>query len=287
MITPSSLFQHFAADRFSTLGLEPSIVSGLRMAAKPAQRTPKSHHEFRCEIPFASVAAAATISAFMELNRIVAKFVYRIEAKPEGGFIARANDPNIPAIEGATRTEVEQKVQASIHAELGTQFPALKQIFENHGINTSYHVEAKPEGGFIIRSNDPIHQPIEASSHDNIGDLIASKFISHFIQKLPPDVSQKVMSQLSSGGLNINVNRKLTVTTRDGTTVLSDDSASPNSSQPGLSQFPSGEPSTPFPNSLTPSSELRYEKGGIGKFFRLLLAALVLAAILYFVLRLR
>ena len=223
----------------------------------------------------------------MELKHIISKLVYRIEAKPEGGFIARTNDPTVPPIEGASRTEVQQKIQANIHAQLGSQFPALKQIFENQGINTAYHVEARPEGGFIIRSADSAHQPIEASPHENVGDLIASKFISHFVSRLPPEVSQQIMTQLSSGGLNVTVNRKLTVTTQDGRTLLSDTFASPDSTQPAASQFPSTQLSMPSSSSLGPSSEIRYEKSGMGKFFRLLLAALVLGAVLYFVSRLR
>jgi hypothetical protein len=51
------------------------------------------------------------------------KFLYRIEPKPEGGFIARCKDPNIPPIEGATRDEIDQKIQASIGADLDRPIP--------------------------------------------------------------------------------------------------------------------------------------------------------------------
>src|SRR5438034_7388212 len=54
----------------------------------------------------------------MVLKRIITKFIYRIEPKPEGGFIAHASDPSIPPLEAPTRLELQQKIQANISAAL-------------------------------------------------------------------------------------------------------------------------------------------------------------------------
>src|SRR6266481_3341220 len=52
----------------------------------------------------------------VELKRIISTFTYRIEAQPEGGFVAHASDPNLPALQAPTRQELQQKIQANIGA---------------------------------------------------------------------------------------------------------------------------------------------------------------------------
>jgi len=42
------------------------------------------------------------------------KFNYKIEPKPGGGFIARPSNPALPVFEGATKEEVEQKMEARL-----------------------------------------------------------------------------------------------------------------------------------------------------------------------------
>lgn len=46
----------------------------------------------------------------MDSKTITTKFRYRIEPKTEGGFIARAEEGSAESIEGATREEVQQKI---------------------------------------------------------------------------------------------------------------------------------------------------------------------------------
>src|SRR5205807_9887900 len=43
--------------------------------------------------------------AVMEIKRLITHFTYRIEPKPEGGFIAHAADPSVPPLEASTREE--------------------------------------------------------------------------------------------------------------------------------------------------------------------------------------
>jgi hypothetical protein len=52
------------------------------------------------------------------------KFSFRIEAKPEGGFIGRSEDPAI-TLEGATREEVEEKIRAKVAEITGVNLAAL------------------------------------------------------------------------------------------------------------------------------------------------------------------
>ena len=53
---------------------------------------------------------------------------YRIDAKPEGGFVATSSDPGMPAIEGATREEVQQKIEAAITDMISKELPTVFKL---------------------------------------------------------------------------------------------------------------------------------------------------------------
>jgi hypothetical protein len=61
----------------------------------------------------------------MEIKKTISHFAYKIEEKPGGGFIAQPLDPANAPIEGATREEVMQKIQAQSVAELERELPEL------------------------------------------------------------------------------------------------------------------------------------------------------------------
>jgi hypothetical protein len=194
------------------------------------------------------------------------KFLYSIEPKPEGGFIARSKDPNVPPIEGVTREEVDQKIQASIGANLAAQFPSLKLPLDNKEVKLSYHVEPKPGGGYIVHHGDPAHEPIEGSTREKVESAIESKLLSLFMEKLPPELSQQLTSQLNSGVIDVTVNRKVSVGfSRDGLP------APAPGEKTDLPQFTSIDASP-----ITPGRD------SSGAIFRFLLTLLIVAALMYF-----
>jgi hypothetical protein len=71
----------------------------------------------------------------MELKQLIKSFCYRIEPKPEGGFIARPTDPSIAPIEAATREELQQRIQAKVSETLAVEFPGLKLPLDKN-VNT-------------------------------------------------------------------------------------------------------------------------------------------------------
>ena len=104
---------------------------------------------------------------------MISTFTYRIEAKPQGGFIAHASDPSLPPLEALTRQELQEKIQASIGTAVAREFPGLNLPTENlpsgnKGPKFAFHVEAKPGGGFSIHSHDPNAAAIEGASHEEI-----------------------------------------------------------------------------------------------------------------------
>lgn len=104
----------------------------------------------------------------MDLKNLLTHFTYRIEPKPEGGFIAHSSNPNVPPLEAPTRQELQQKIQANIATALAAQFPGLKLPLQNQPLNVSFHIEHKPDGTFDIHSGDPASASIQGVSGDEI-----------------------------------------------------------------------------------------------------------------------
>src|SRR5271163_2514747 len=97
----------------------------------------------------------------MQLKRLITHFTYRIEPKPEGGFVAHSADPTTPPLEAGSRDEMLEKIQAKIAANLASEFPGLKFPLENQEVKNAFHIESTPEGRFAIHSADPAAQPVE------------------------------------------------------------------------------------------------------------------------------
>jgi predicted RNase H-like HicB family nuclease len=76
----------------------------------------------------------------MTTKTTTARFSYNIQAKPEGGFVASPADPAMETIEGSTREEVEQKIQAKITEMIGAQLPGA---FKLGGVNVTIKQNSK------------------------------------------------------------------------------------------------------------------------------------------------
>jgi hypothetical protein len=154
----------------------------------------------------------------MEFKTVLSQFIYRIDSKPGGGFIATCKDSAAPAIEGATREEVQQKIQQTVTSKVAEQFPALEDALASRGIKLHYHVESKPGGGFIIHHDDAAHDSAHDSS-DHVAGFIESKILSTLLDRLPAEHHQQITNKLNAGGLDIEINRNINVITKSGSTV--------------------------------------------------------------------
>src|SRR5438445_9015932 len=126
----------------------------------------------------------------MELKRLISHLTYRIEPKPGGGFMAHPSDPSVAPIEAPTREELQKKIQENILAGLSVQFPGLKLPVENEDLQFAFHIERKPEGGFVIHSSDPNAEPIEVLTHYALASRFAATTIGLVGSALTPAVSQ-------------------------------------------------------------------------------------------------
>jgi hypothetical protein len=153
----------------------------------------------------------------MEIKRLITQFTYAIEPKPEGGFIAHASDPNMPPLEAPTREELQQKIQATIMSSLAARFPGLK-LPQGQESKFSFHIESKPEGGFVLHSADSGAQPVEGTQ-EQIESHFAEKIIG-LAEKFSPELKQALESQGVKGDVKVFVDRK-TFTVKGGSRSFS------------------------------------------------------------------
>ena len=211
----------------------------------------------------------------MEIKRLISHFVYRIEARPGGGFIARATDPAVPPIEAATREELQQKIRATISERLATDFGLKLPTDGNSDFNLDFHIEHKPEGGFTIHSADPKAQPIEIDTHEGIEGHIAEKLIPFLGKHFSPELARALNTPGGSGDVKVSVARKTFSITAGSRTVHLDRSQGLPSATAMQSDESKALGGTISNAPITP------EGGGNSTFFRWLLALAVIGALVY------
>jgi hypothetical protein len=218
----------------------------------------------------------------MEFKRLFSQFTYHIEAKPEGGFIARASDPTIPPLEAPTQMELRQKIQESINSAIATQFPTLKLPAKNR---VTFHLERQSDGTIAFHSSDPNAPATGVTPHEEVESRFAEKLIGlfgqHFIAHLPPELASQIppelAAQIGSGDVKVFVDRSSSQSPVTQPALT----ASP---QPTMSQDPTIAPQ--FSNSNfgitavdnSPITPARSNSGPIVRFF---LTLLLLFGIMY------
>ena len=235
----------------------------------------------------------------VELKRLISHFTYRIEPKPEGGFIAHPTDPAVPPLEAATREELQRKIQANILAGLASEFPGLKLPPQNQELKFAFHIERKPGGGFVIQSADPAAQPIEVATHDDIESHFAEKLIAFVGKHFMPELGKAFAAQGNSADIGVFVNQKTGVTVNAGGHTLSLGIAR-NLPPAGPSQLTDakiedakladGKTTNPNFGSIAgtiSNSPITPEASNSWPVFRFLMALLIVAAFIYFFLHYR
>jgi hypothetical protein len=227
----------------------------------------------------------------MEIRRTISRIAYRIEEKPEGGFIARCSDSNVPPLEAASRFELEQQIQAKITAEMESQFPGLK-IRLDQSEAKSIAIAAKPDGGIFSESNNSSLQPAEGNVKNAVEHWLADKAVSLVEKNLPPELIEQLKHQAVDGKITI------AVTKVSGKDKVRRDYVVSNGNDlvsrlVNRRQKTSGalEPSNPvsasFSGTNLDSTSPITPVSGSGPFLRFLLAAIVVVGILFFFLYLK
>jgi hypothetical protein len=217
----------------------------------------------------------------VDLKRIITTFTYRIEAKPEGRFIAHSSDPNVPPLEAPTREELQQKIQTTIATAVAEQFPGLTLPAEGQPLKFDFHIEAKPGGGFIIHShnNDPNAASIEGTTHADIELPFAEKVAGVLGKYFLPQLSQ-ALAQKGTGDIHVEVNKSITITTTPAKTPFA-------TAQDPASIQPRNAISGDFSLDASSNSPITRETRHTGTILRFLLTLLAVVAVMYFFLHRR
>jgi hypothetical protein len=228
----------------------------------------------------------------MEIKRTISRIAYRIEPKPDGGFIARCSDPTVPPLEGASRFELEQQIKAKITAEMESQFPGLKIPLDE--LETKFiSLDTKPDGGFTAQSGDTSFQSSEGGTKKAVEQWLTDKAVALVEKNLPPELVEQLKHQQIDGKVKIAVTKLGTEGKVRREYILSNGNAGEL-----LSRFLKGrqknsgalEPSSPVSSSFSNTSldgNSPITPVGSSSFLRFLAAALVLIGLLFFFLYLK
>jgi hypothetical protein len=215
----------------------------------------------------------------MELKSLITHFTYRIEPKPEGGFIAHTTDPTVPPLEAPTREELQRKIQENIAAGLASEFPGLKLPLENQQLKFAFHIERQPGGGFAIHSADPDAPLIKGATHEEIESHFAEKLIAFVGKHFIPELSQALAAQ-GSGDIKVFVNRKTGFTVNAGSHTLQTDDVTIEDAK--LGDAKTANASFSSVGDAMDNSPITPETSSSWTIFRFLLPLLIIAAMMYF-----
>ena len=211
----------------------------------------------------------------MDLKRLMPYFTYHVEAKSDGGFIARAADPSLPPLEASTRPELQDKIRQSIGTALAAEFPGLKLPAENQQFKATFHVERNPDGSFAIHTGDPNSQPIQAAPHE-IESKFAERFIGFVGKHVLPQLSPELAAQLTSGDIKVFVSSNVRATG-----MFKSVEGNASLSTPTNAILPKGAPVSYSDSPIKPETSSSWN------LLRFLLALLIIGAVAYFLLRYR
>jgi hypothetical protein len=227
----------------------------------------------------------------MEIKRTISRIAYRIEEKPEGGFIARCSDPNMPALEAASRFELEQQIKTKITAEMESLFPGLKIPFDQS--ETKFiTLETKPDGSIFPESSNSSLQPVEGGTKNAVEQWLTDKAVTLVEKNLPAELVDQLKNRKLSGNVNIKVTKFGGKTTVRREYVISNGNVGQLLSRFLGRQKDSGalEPSNPVSASFSGTnldSTSPITPGSNSSFLRFVAAALVLIGMLFFFLYLK
>ena len=220
----------------------------------------------------------------MEIKHTLERFAWRIEPKPEGGFIARCNDASVPPLEADNRIELQRKVRENITAHLATQFPSLKISLDKEDIKLPLF---DPDDLVISKPGDPSLQSGEGGVKGAVENWLTKNAISAIGSQLPPELMEKLKTQAHDGKLSFTIT---TTTKGSGNTQVRTKTVSFGDGKPPVqvgapsqqslaALQPSAPVSASFSNQQLDSAEPITPVSNSNWFPKLLLGAILLLAL--------
>ena len=222
----------------------------------------------------------------MDLKRLVTQFAYKIEPKPEGGFIARATDPSIPPLEASTREELQHMIQQKVFGALAAEFPQLRPSADGKTRDLQFHIEHTPDGETSIRSADPNTPVISGSGHNDVENYLLEKVLNFAGKRLTPELSKALAAQVGSAKIKVVINGKTSFDLNSGSQGLY--LGTPPTPQTSTTEPPSvfrSDSSSQMIDGTIGNTPITPESSNAGKVFGLLLLFLILGCVVYFFFR--
>lgn len=224
----------------------------------------------------------------MELKHLIQQFTYRIEPKPEGGFIARCTDPAVPPLEAPTREELQQQIQARLQSVLREKFPGLKlPAVQNKHVEWQVHIDHKPGGGFTVHSDQPgTDHNVSPATQEKI-DHFAEELLG-FVDKHFPDLSQALAAQVGGKDIQVFATEQRNVMLKGNSPVAAAQGLLPaqpiQATNATLQKEPGAATAIVSPNltNALANTPITPEAGGNWKLFRSLLLFAIVAVLMYF-----
>ncbi len=227
----------------------------------------------------------------MDLKHLVTHFAYKVEPKPEGGFIARSIDPAVPPLEAPTREDLQQKIQQNILDALSVEFPGLKRPPDGKKLELAFHVERAPGGGFSIHSADPKAGIMQTSDPKEFESRFLEKFLAFAGKHLVPELSQALAAQVGTASIKVVVSSKTSLKMKaDPKGMTFGTSNSPSIDQSAtidIAKLSHATPSFDKLDGAIANNPITPEPSNAGKVFGLLIAILILFGLTYLYLHYR
>ena len=117
----------------------------------------------------------------MEINKTLttSKFSYRVEQKPEGGFIAHPSDDKLETLEAPTREELIKKIQEKTAALIDAKISDFNIGGLNVKVNKTFKLTQSGASGAVESTSQvgPQEPPLENESDKNAARLRVVLFV--------------------------------------------------------------------------------------------------------------
>ena len=210
----------------------------------------------------------------IDLKHIIARIPFKIEPKPDGGFIAHASDLTVAPIEAPTREELHQKIVAALKAE----FPQL-DVPNGKNVDLSIQLNDGKDQYFSTNANNP-------AGTENAVDITnpaLEKVLNFATKHLAPELVKQLAEQGGTTSFQLTINNKTAIRVNSGPQGLTFGAQKNPAPQNPSSVNPQLDPGA----GLIDGHPITPEPGNIGKVLKIAVVTLILSGLLYFFLHYR
>ena len=215
-------------------------------------------------------AIIGAMNSPIDLKLLVARIPFKIEPKPDGGFIARASDPTVAPIEASTREELTQKILAAVRSE----FPELQ--IPAGGKNVQVSVQLKNGNDEFSVSTNP-NETAGAEHAIDIANPALEKLLGFATKHFAPELLKQLAEQGGTTSFQLTVNNKTAIRVNSGPQGLTFGAAK----NPAV-QNPSGEiQKLDAGAGLIDGHPITPEPSNFGKILKIIVWVMIIGVIVY------